>query len=38
MSGEICVIKDHFLDNYPEPIFETGIQHKDMLRLYIQLG
>ncbi|MEF1290713.1 GNAT family N-acetyltransferase [Vibrio sp. M260118] len=32
------VIKDHFLDNYPEPIFETGIQHKDMLRLYIQLG
>jgi len=33
-----CVIKDHFLDNYPEPIFEAGIQHKDMLRLYIQLS
>lgn len=31
------VAKDHFLINYPEPIFENGIQHKDMLRLYIQL-
>lgn len=31
------VIKDHFLLNYPEPIFENGIQHKDVLRLYIQL-
>ncbi|NUW72593.1 GNAT family N-acetyltransferase [Vibrio mediterranei] len=27
------VIKDFFLDNYDEPIFEHGIQHKDMLRL-----
>lgn len=31
------VIKDHFLQNYPDPIFENGIQHKDMLRLYVQL-
>jgi ribosomal protein S18 acetylase RimI-like enzyme len=27
------VVKDFFLDNYDEPIFEQGIQHKDMLRL-----
>ncbi len=32
------VIKDYFLDNYSEPIFENGIQHKDMLRLYIDLN
>ena len=31
------VLKDHFLANYPEPIFEKGIQLKDMLRLYIEL-
>ncbi|MDD1780919.1 GNAT family N-acetyltransferase [Enterovibrio sp. ZSDZ35] len=31
------VVKDHFLDNYAEPIFENGIQHKDMLRLYLDL-
>ena len=31
------VAKDYFLLNYPKPIFENGIQHKDMLRLYIQL-
>ena len=31
------VIQNHFLDNYSEPIFENGIQHKDMLRLYIDL-
>ncbi len=31
------VIKDHFLTNYSEPIYENGIQHKDMLRLYINL-
>ncbi|WP_117234875.1 GNAT family N-acetyltransferase [Vibrio maerlii] len=29
------VDKDYFLIHYPEPIFEMGIQHKDMLRLYI---
>ncbi|TOM30113.1 GNAT family N-acetyltransferase, partial [Vibrio parahaemolyticus] len=29
--------KDYFLLNYPEPIYESGIQHKDMLRLYAQL-
>ncbi|MEM8859328.1 MAG: GNAT family N-acetyltransferase [Chloroflexota bacterium] len=31
------VIQNHFLDNYAEPIFENGIQHKDMLRLYLDL-
>lgn len=30
------VVKDYFLLNYPELIFENGIQHQDMLRLYIQ--
>ncbi|WP_415860028.1 GNAT family N-acetyltransferase [Photobacterium jeanii] len=32
-----AIIKDHFLDNYSEPIFEYGVQHKDMLRLAIEL-
>ena len=31
------VLKDYFLLNYPEPIFENGIQHQDMLRLYKSL-
>ncbi|WP_417505723.1 GNAT family N-acetyltransferase [Marinomonas gallaica] len=31
------VVKDHFLKNYPEPIYENGVQHKDMLKLYIEL-
>ncbi len=31
------VVKDHFLENYPDPIFEDGIQLKDMLRLSIRL-
>ncbi|MBE4377122.1 GNAT family N-acetyltransferase, partial [Vibrio parahaemolyticus] len=26
-----------FLLNYPEPIYENGIQHKDMLRLYVNV-
>ena len=30
------VIKNHFLDHYPEPIFENGIQHQDALRLYVE--
>lgn len=30
--------KDFFLINYPEPIHELGIQLKDMLRLYLDLG
>ena len=29
--------KDHFIDNYDEPIFENGIQLKDMLRLVLKL-
>ncbi|MBQ4879976.1 GNAT family N-acetyltransferase [Pseudoalteromonas luteoviolacea] len=32
-----CVVKNYFLQNYSEPIFENGIQHKDMLRLYLNL-
>ncbi|MFM9271973.1 hypothetical protein ACJ7V3_17220 [Halomonas elongata] len=31
------VIRDHFLDNYVEPIHEQGIQHKGMLRLALTL-
>ncbi|HFD3583228.1 TPA: GNAT family N-acetyltransferase, partial [Vibrio parahaemolyticus] len=31
------IVKDYFLLNYPKPIYENGIQHKDMLRLYAQL-
>ncbi|MGF1776049.1 GNAT family N-acetyltransferase [Vibrio nomapromontoriensis] len=27
------VVKDFFLDHYPQAIIESGIQHKDMLRL-----
>lgn len=29
--------KDHFINNYDEPIFENGIQLKDMLRLSLKL-
>ena len=32
-----AVVKNHFLENYPDPIFENGIQHKDMLRLCLNL-
>ncbi|MBN3494656.1 GNAT family N-acetyltransferase [Vibrio neptunius] len=32
-----AILKDHFLTHYSEPIFEDGIQHKDMLRLYLEL-
>lgn len=31
------VVQNHFLDNYDEPIWENGLQHKDMLRLYLNL-
>ncbi len=31
------VIKDHFINNYDEPIFENEIQLKDMLRLTLKL-
>lgn len=30
-----CIDKDFFLRNYPCPIIESGIQHKDMLRLVL---
>lgn len=29
------IVTDFFLDNYEEPVFENGIQHKDMIRLAI---
>lgn len=31
------VIRDHFTDHYPEPIFDSGIQLQDMLRLALEL-
>ncbi|CDI94197.1 IAA acetyltransferase [Pseudomonas aeruginosa PA38182] len=31
------VVKNYFLDNYDQPIYEMGIQHKDMLRLSLIL-
>lgn len=31
------VVKNHFLDHYDEPLWESGIQHKDMLRLYLNI-
>lgn len=31
------VVKDHFLKNYDEPVYENGIQHRDMLKLSIDL-
>ena len=31
------VVRDFFLDNHEEPIFEIGIQLKDMLRLALEL-
>jgi GNAT superfamily N-acetyltransferase len=30
------IVRDFFVDNYEEPIYENGIQHKDMLRLVIE--
>lgn len=32
----VGVERDFFLENYSEPIFEHGIQHKDMLRLALE--
>lgn len=31
------VVRDFFLDHYDEPVMEMGIQHKDMLRLGLDL-
>lgn len=33
-----AVVKNFFIDNYDEPIYENGIQHCDMLRLSIQIN
>ena len=32
------IVKNFFIDHYDEPIFENGIQHKDMLRLVCNLS
>ncbi|WP_342559492.1 GNAT family N-acetyltransferase [Metasolibacillus sp. FSL K6-0083] len=32
------IIHDYFIDNYDEPIFENGIQCRDMVRLQISLN
>lgn len=32
------IIKNFFLDNYPAPIFEDKLRHKDMLRLGLMLN
>ena len=32
----MSIDKDFFVKNYREPIYENGIQHKDMLRLAIE--
>ncbi|MGE0130827.1 MAG: GNAT family N-acetyltransferase [Blastocatellales bacterium] len=34
----VSIDKDFFTKNYREPIYEDGIQHKDMLRLAIEFG
>lgn len=31
------IIHDHFVEQYDEPIFEQGIQCRDMVRLSIDL-
>lgn len=31
------IVKDFFLDNYPAPVIEGGLQHFDMLRLSLDL-
>lgn len=31
------VVPDFFLTHYPEPLFEQGLQHRDMLRLVLPL-
>lgn len=32
-----AVVKDHFLTHYDEPVIESGLQHKDQLRLGLEL-
>ena len=31
------VVRNHFLDHYDEPVIEAGLQHKDQLRLAMDL-
>ncbi len=32
------ICKNHFIDNYPAPIYDHGLQLKDMLRLSLELN
>ncbi|QUJ69782.1 GNAT family N-acetyltransferase (plasmid) [Photobacterium sp. GJ3] len=34
----VSVVKDFFTDHYEEPIFEHGLQHRDMLRLRLNFA
>jgi len=33
----VAVEPDYFLQHYPEPLFENGLQHRDRLRLALEL-
>lgn len=33
----VAVEPDYFLTHYPEPLFENGLQHRDRLRLALEL-
>jgi ribosomal protein S18 acetylase RimI-like enzyme len=33
----VGILRDYFIKNYPDPIFENGIQCKDMIRLQREL-
>ncbi len=33
-----AIAKNFFLDHYPEPLYENGVQHRDMLRLALDLS
>jgi hypothetical protein len=33
----VAVEPDYFLQHYPEPLFENGLQHRDRLRLALAL-
>jgi len=33
----VVVEPDYFLQHYPEPLFENGLQHRDRLRLVLEL-
>ena len=38
LGFRVCSVwKDYFIANYPEPLYENGMQHIDMLRLYLNV-